>query len=208
MVMLIHHAGSLGDELVDVIVGQEGTKYTIYKTLLFQGSSFFQAAFAGSFAEAARKSIALEEHNAEAFNIFVYWLYKDHIPFSSDPSITLSTAFEFYFLAEKLLLPRELKIQAWDCIKKTFAKEDGRLTTPEVARVLKITALDCPLRRLVLDLACHHCFYFFTKDKKGKDERSCWLKKCLANCDISEVLEVFDMFEDTLVDSGRLNSLK
>ena len=75
-----------------------------------------------------------------------------------------------------------------------------------VSRVLKATVLDCPLRRFILDMACYH--HFFTKGEKGKAEQSHWLKDCLSDCNIPEVVEIFDMFKDSFVDSGRLKSLK
>ena len=193
--------------MVEVIVGRQRTTYILYKTLLCQKSSFFQAAFAGSFAEAARKSIALEEDNAEAFDIFVFWLYKDQLPISSDASMNTDTAFEFYVLADKLLLPPELKVQALDCIKGIYAQGAGKLSAQSVARVLKMTAPDCPLRRFFLDLACHQ-YFCVDKVRNGEFDQSNWLKECLKDCNSSEVVEVLDEFKDTLLDSGRLKSMR
>ena len=121
--------------------------------------------------------------------------------------MTISTAFEFYVLADKLLLPPELKVQAFDCIKKIYARDSLNITIHGMSRVLKITPLDCPLRRFILDLACH--YNFSTKnEEKANAERSNWLRSCLKECDLFEVVEVFDMFKDTLTESGRLKSLK
>jgi hypothetical protein len=198
----------LGDELVEVIVGGQSTKYTLYKTLLCQRSSFFQAAIAGSWTEAARNSITLEEDDSEAFNIFVYWIYRDHLPFSSDTTMTIKTAVEFSVLADKLLLPTELKVQALDCIKHICAQGEAELPAQVVAHVLKITALDCPLRRFMLDLTCYYYYWHIKKDEQGRTAQSNWLKDCLNDCDISEAVDVFDTFKDTLADSGRLKSLK
>ena len=42
----------------------------------------------------------------------------------------------------------------------------------------------------------------------GRVSVSNWLKDCLNDHDSSEAVEVFDMSKDSLVDSGRLESLK
>ena len=77
------------DESVEVMVGEESTKYVLYKPLLCQRSPFFQAAFVGSWTEAARKSIKLEEDDADALNNFVWGMYRDHLPLSTDASTTI-----------------------------------------------------------------------------------------------------------------------
>ena len=160
----------------------------------------------GSWTEATRKSITLQEDQVDAFTIFVYWMHRNQLPFSSDPTITIITAVEFSVLADKLLLPPKLRIQALDCGKIICAQRVAEVPAQVVGRVLKVTALDCPLRRFILDIACYH--YFFTKGEKGKGEQSHWLKDFLSDCNISEVVEIFDMFKDSFVDSGRLKSLK
>ncbi|KAF2659990.1 hypothetical protein K491DRAFT_590022 [Lophiostoma macrostomum CBS 122681] len=62
-------------EVVGVLVGPSGEKFTIHKTLLVTSSSFCKAALSGDWKEAAEKSIKLPDHDAEAFGIYVKWLY-------------------------------------------------------------------------------------------------------------------------------------
>jgi hypothetical protein len=131
-------------------------------------------------------------------------MHRDQLPFSSsDPTITIITA---VVLPDKLLLPPELRIQALDCGKNICAQGVVEVPAQVVGRVLKVTVLDCPLRRFILDIACYH--YFFTKGEKGKAEQCHWLKDFLSDCNISEVVEIFDVLKDGFVDSRRLKNLK
>ena len=132
-------------------------------------------------------------------------MHGDQLPFSSDPTTTIITAVEFSVFADNLLLPPKLRIQVFDCGKNTCAPGVAEVPEQVVSRALKVTALDCPLRRFVLDIACYHTS---SKGEKRNGGRSHWLKDCLSDCNIPEVLEIFDMFKDSFVDSGRLKSLK
>lgn len=211
--------------MVEVVIGQPSRTFTLYKTLLSQRSPFFQAAFNGPQMEAARdfipfeedgkalillqqgnkRSIALPEENPEAFGIFVFWLYKDQLPLLCDGNI--ATVIDFYVLTDKLQLPPQLKLQALDSIKVICSQAKDPLQAQVVARVLKVTARDCPLRRLILDLACY-IYYYNDLTKDGSAEQSKWLKECLKDCDIAEAVEVFGIFKDALVESQRLKSTK
>jgi hypothetical protein len=63
-----------------------------------------------------------------------------------------------------------------------------------------------PRRHFTLGIACYHCFS--NEGEKGKVKQSNWLKDCPSDCDISEAVEVSDIFKDSLVDSGRFRSVK
>ena len=64
-----------------MVVGPTGNSQTwhLHKKLLVNASPFFAAALNGSFAEATSKVINLPEDNADAFALFIRWLFVGEI---------------------------------------------------------------------------------------------------------------------------------
>ena len=72
---------SIASEPIAVVVGtgSHAKRWYLPKELLGNASPFFAAALNGSFAEAAFRLVDLPEDNADAFALFIRWLYVGEI---------------------------------------------------------------------------------------------------------------------------------
>ncbi|KAF5876314.1 putative btb poz domain containing protein [Botrytis fragariae] len=69
----------LGNELVQIIVGPELKEFFAHKTLIRSTCDFFDKAFNGRFKEGIENKMLLPEDDPEVFEIFVNWMYSEHL---------------------------------------------------------------------------------------------------------------------------------
>ncbi|KAF2491102.1 hypothetical protein BU16DRAFT_143700 [Lophium mytilinum] len=70
----------LAQDLATVFVGPEGKAYHAHMGLLVHYSEYFRAAFTGSFKEAEKKELTLDEVEERTFGFFMDWLYSKKLP--------------------------------------------------------------------------------------------------------------------------------
>lgn len=97
----------LCSDVVTVYVGPEKNPFYIHKTLLSSKSTYFRAAFEGSFKEATEKSLYLADDDPHCFAFYVLWIYNQPLEHVSDtvdekPSPSLDDYCRLYVLADKL----------------------------------------------------------------------------------------------------------
>ncbi|KAL8708673.1 MAG: hypothetical protein Q9220_006498 [cf. Caloplaca sp. 1 TL-2023] len=87
----------LWDSVVTILVGKTQTPFQIHKGLLCSKSTYFQAAFNGSFKEATDGSIHLIDEDPDMFQYYVLWVYNQN--FQKD--IEDDDCFYLYLMADK-----------------------------------------------------------------------------------------------------------
>jgi hypothetical protein len=65
--------------MVNVMAGEEKVVYTIHKDLLCYHSPYFHRALNGSFVDASRQEVELENVQPDVFGLFVHWIYRAKI---------------------------------------------------------------------------------------------------------------------------------
>ncbi len=139
-------------EIVKIFVGPNREEYNLHKALLCDRSSFFNAAFQSRFRESHEQVINLPEESAEAFALFVPWIYGS--PLSIDAHFKLDTYIELYALAQKFCM-EDLGNQAMDVIKLSV-EVSRRLVEPDaVYWGYRLTLPGCGLRRFLSDLMAY-----------------------------------------------------
>ncbi|KAL8669249.1 MAG: hypothetical protein Q9168_006149 [Polycauliona sp. 1 TL-2023] len=94
----------LRDEVVAIHVGYDDRPFHIHKKLLCSKSTYFNAAFEGSFKEASEKKLHLLDEDSNIFQFYARWIYnqdlelggKEHEMFDVDACCHV------YILADKL----------------------------------------------------------------------------------------------------------
>ncbi|KAI4174908.1 MAG: hypothetical protein LQ343_001935 [Gyalolechia ehrenbergii] len=92
-------------EIVTVLVGSEKKPFYLHKALLSSKSTYFRAAFEGSFKEAAEQSLHLANDDPECFAYYILWIYNQPLEYISsnlDRKPTLGDYCYLYILADKL----------------------------------------------------------------------------------------------------------
>ena len=143
--------------------------------------------------EAVTKECYMKEDSVPAFEIFTSHVYTNRVP-DDHQSITASTSIfgplvDFYILADKLLLPAEVKTQAVDTLVKARAKSKLAISSLTVNNTLLKTAEDCPLRRLVVDIMWIDYLYM----RKPNN----WLGECFRNVPGSQCVETVGALRET-----------
>ncbi|KAL8733768.1 MAG: hypothetical protein Q9166_001962 [cf. Caloplaca sp. 2 TL-2023] len=118
---------------VTILVGQGETPFYIHRDLLCDRSAHFRAALKGHFKEAKTGQIAFPEEQAETFDLFVYWVYRDTLP-----HIHKGEDLQYYIslmsFARSILL-EELYNNCMDIVRNHFyfsrraANKDGPIVT-------------------------------------------------------------------------------
>lgn len=88
-----------------MIVGPSSRNYRLHKRLLCHHSAFFDAAFNGEFQEGVSGQLSLLEEDADAFDLFVHWLYRGSLPHYDDLCTSLDW-FSLYTMGDKWFMPR------------------------------------------------------------------------------------------------------
>lgn len=108
-------------------------KFLLHKKLLCHQSTFFDAAFGGSFREGNNKEMTLPEESLEAFDVFVHWLYTRELPTGDElaklqPGNHALPLLRLLIMADKILIPA-LQSAAYDSIPSHYGR--GAFPRPE-----------------------------------------------------------------------------
>ncbi|KAL8733491.1 MAG: hypothetical protein Q9166_002118 [cf. Caloplaca sp. 2 TL-2023] len=96
------------NEIVTVEVGPERVPFSVHKGLICGHSTFLNAAFNGSFKEAAMQSIPLEEESPKVFDIIHKWLYTKRLTGAKDGQdvpLTRYKCLDLYVLGDNFDMP-------------------------------------------------------------------------------------------------------
>jgi len=128
-------------EFVDVLVGQEKTKYKLHKVLLTSKSPYFATSLKDCW-NGKTNEIDLTDEDSSAFDVFVDWLYEDSVSVSTPmgaaeywPEAYTILLLKVFKLADKFMV-NEMKNSLLDVVKDCFKK---------LGRAANINAL-CALR--------------------------------------------------------------
>ncbi|TGO54246.1 hypothetical protein BCON_0110g00260 [Botryotinia convoluta] len=92
--------GTLGTEVVKLIVRPKRKEFTVHKKLICDSCDYFRKAFCGPFKEAVEGIIYLIEDSADAIGLFIEWLYRGKIEFRRTHA-HFNTLIKLYLLTEK-----------------------------------------------------------------------------------------------------------
>lgn len=175
----------MGHDLTTVFVGEKRKKICIHKALICQESEFFERALNGQFEEAKANETYFPDDDPMAFELLVYRLYRGVLPDDAEaiPGMTDSSVayVHYYVLVDKLLCAPKYKTEVLDVLKLHYIRGNtGGIPMDAVAETLKLTAPDCPLRQLVLDLACWSYLCFPKSDE--------WLETCFKDAPVADLV--------------------
>ncbi|KAL9620208.1 MAG: hypothetical protein Q9160_005217 [Pyrenula sp. 1 TL-2023] len=176
---------SLGHDLTTVFVGEKRKKICIHKALICEKSEFFERALNGQFEEAKSNEVYFPDDDPMAFELLVYRLYRGKLPDDAN-AITGISEFpvayvHYYVLVDKLLFAPRYKTEVLNVLKTHYIRgRTGGIHMDAVAETIKLTASDCPLRQLVLDLACWSFLCFAKSDE--------WLETCFKDAPVSDLV--------------------
>ena len=189
-----------GTEMVEIYVGSPQKKYVLHKNLICKASPFFEKMFNDSFEESETQKGYLKKESAYAFEIFVFRIYSNRFPEHTTTILGhrpfLQALFDFYLLADKILLPKKLKTEAIDMFIRLRASSKFVIEESCVNEVLASTAEDCPMRRLIIEIMC----YDFIKND-ALDEK--WLAGCMKKASFPQVCDIVtNMKRMSLIKAG------
>jgi len=130
--------------MIEVVVGEDASLWTIHKKLLCAQSSFFKAAINSSFREGAEKRVVLKEDDNDAFSIFVQWLYTGSF-----------TTISLHILIRACVLGDKLGVRNFQCLAfdEIYSMNAGfsRFTPEQVVWVAENTLPESTLRKFAVD---------------------------------------------------------
>ncbi|KAL8852749.1 MAG: hypothetical protein Q9221_002379 [Calogaya cf. arnoldii] len=148
-------------EMVTVEVGPEKVSFGFHKGLNCCLSPFFNAAFNGSFKEAATQTVHLKDDDPEDFNIVHNWFYTGNLTRASNeedhPLFFAPEILNTYVLADKLGIPR-----LCDAVINLISGSARDLTFMSSNLLLEIYERTNPndrLRRLIIAIILHNPLY-------------------------------------------------
>ncbi len=139
-------------EVVKIFVGPNRERYNLHKALLCDRSRFFDVAFRSKFRESHEEVMNLPEESAEAFTLFVMWIYSSSL--SIDGHFELHIYIELYGLAQKFCM-EDLGNQAMDLIRVSFEVSRPPVLPSAVYWGYRLTSPGCGLRRFISGLMAH-----------------------------------------------------
>lgn len=182
--------------MVDVFVGRKRKKFVFHKGLLCSKSPYFARMFNGKLLESRTGECYMDKDSVEAFEIFTSYLYSDRFPEDYKTVINTKSRYmplvDFYILADKLLLAKEVKIEAIDTLvltRNVAGKVKRVMAAATVNRVLLATAEDCPLRKLVIDIMLRDYLASFVPDEN-------YLVGCLRDVPLLQVMGLFSVLKN------------
>ena len=142
---------------VTLLVGESKTVFHVHEAKLFEGSSFFKAAFTSDFREGSERTMTLPEDDGPVFELFVDWLYHRRYSIASPPVQDASEDYDvlmqpvqLYALADKYDVPdlRSLIL----CKIFAFIQRNGsKPTLGTVAYAYEHTSQNAAVRTLLTD---------------------------------------------------------
>lgn len=147
-------------------MGPEEKVFKVHKHILCAHSPFFDTAFKKDWAESRTGSMPLADDDAEIFELYQQWLYRNKVFSRSPPEQTGQSNTEYDTLIRAYIFGEKVQdghfgdaiIDALIVSVNTPAV-DGELWFPTDATVTKAyegTPTGSPLRRLMVDLHVHH----------------------------------------------------
>ena len=135
-----------------VDVGPNQRRFGVYKGWISSKSTFFKAAFNGSFKEASNDVVLLPDDDPELFDIVHIWLNVDLLTQSvngRDVDCTSRQLIDVFIFGDKYGMP-ELQNMAINYLIEWAVKKEGLI--PHFTHVYGNTTKNSPLRRLLVDL--------------------------------------------------------
>ena len=167
---------SLQGPTLEIIVGTEGKTaiWNIAKNLLSHHSKFFRAACYQPFKEGLENSISLPDHDPDAFKVFVWWLYYEHLPtdfrrIAGGEGVWLGL--KAWVLGDKLLATEFQNCTMhliWKCYNPDSSDRYNVLPS-EIMYCWENTPPGSNLRRFISDLVCR-CWSAASCDPPKEEE--------------------------------------
>ena len=135
-----------------VAVGPNQQRFGVFKARISRFSTFFKAAFSGSFKEASSDVVLLPDDDPEIFDIVQVWLNVDWLTqFVNGKHIdcTSRQLIDVFIFGDKYGMP-ELRNAAINYLIEWVVKKEGLI--PHFAHAYKQTTADSSLRRLLVDV--------------------------------------------------------
>ncbi|KAE9381266.1 hypothetical protein N431DRAFT_278758, partial [Stipitochalara longipes BDJ] len=119
---------NLGKEMITIHVGPDSKQFIIHKKLLQASNHYFVNESSNYFRtpelnlHGKKRLMYMPDDSAEAFSLFVDWLYRSKIP-AGNTEKHLHNLYDLYILAEKLEID-QLKDKAMDAIQDMASQYD------------------------------------------------------------------------------------
>ncbi|KAI4666138.1 uncharacterized protein J4E78_003605 [Alternaria triticimaculans] len=153
--------------MAEIVVGPKAKRFTVHLNLIVYYSPFFLAALKGPFKEAKDKVVTLPDTEANIFELFANWLYRQRFPTEADSPQLLAlyhrdedANFRFdrlvrlYVFSDKYDVPK-LKRQCLDTIFEYLVDEDLLPDLSHVVYAVKNLDDEDPLLRMIIDCFCY-----------------------------------------------------
>ena len=143
-------------DIVDLHVGTSKTSFRVHKDQLCEASAFFKAAFGNDhFREGQTKEMTLQDDDAQIFELFIQWIYKDkpaltYLQEEESGKIYLLDQLKLWVLGNKYDVPG-LRQHITDLIFAALKSGKIGLPTPSVSYLYANSSESSGLRRLVVD---------------------------------------------------------
>ena len=144
------------EEMADIIVGPEKTRFHVHRDLAAHQSPFFAAALRGNFVEGRTGEVLLPDIEPKIFEHVILWMYQsklDQAPqtFFKDSKPTYFTLLDIYAVADQLCI-EGLRNAVVDLMAE-LADQTNSVPTPMDTNLLYENIREnAPIRHLVLDL--------------------------------------------------------
>ncbi|KAL8796367.1 MAG: hypothetical protein Q9195_001274 [Heterodermia aff. obscurata] len=142
------------DSIVDVIVGQSATTFTVYKSLLVGSTRVFKAALEGSFKEATEQEIKLPDVSPEVFQRFMLWMYTASLIGDGESASDLSSEVlvRLYIFGDTYGI-EGLQNCTMDTLKTKLDLSNKGLSMKIISLIYENTVKGCSLRRFAVERA-------------------------------------------------------
>lgn len=127
--------------MVQITVGDEQRTFHVHMDLLMQHSKYFKISLNSKFVEGRTKQVVLEDDNADAFHLFVQWLYNGEYNVTKARSVEIGGCEEVYygFHAEAYALGNKLVAPAFKIyIVKKLLKVLGRFDEVSITILMEM----------------------------------------------------------------------
>ena len=144
------------DNIVQIVVGPEAKVFNLYKQILCDASSYFNAALKGDFKEAHEQNINMPDEDVDTFTCFQIWLYSKELPLTDISGEELDEVdfVDLYIFGEARDIP-EFQNAVMDALITKDATSTA-VTTGAIRRIYEHTSKTSPLRKLILDFVLHY----------------------------------------------------
>ena len=162
------------DEIALLIVGPRKAVFGMHKGLLCSVSSYFKAALQGGSKEAQEQRIELPDDDPFVIKRFQLWLYTQKVLDEDESAdyVEWSSWVKIYCFAEARGIPN-LQNLVIDSFIDKYAECDC-LPSDQICRIYGNTAINSPLRKLLVDMIvrCANLDEWDLKD--NSDSRNLW----------------------------------